>query len=197
MRNNTLTGKRIAILATDGFEQSELEKPKEALENAGAAVDVIAPVKGTKNGKIRAWETAGWGDSVKVDVKLSDAEPDEYDMLVLPGGVMNADHLRTELDAVNFAMEIAARGTPIAAICHGAWTLIEGDLVRGRTMTSWPSLQTDLRNAGANWVDEEVVEDEGLITSRNPEDIPAFSRKIIEVLEAEANADAAEYSKAS
>jgi protease I len=193
MRNNTLTGKRIAILATDGFEQSELEEPKEALENAGATVDVIAPVKGTKNGKIRAWEMGGWGDSVKVDVKLSDAEPDEYDMLVLPGGVVNADNLRADLDAVNFVMEIAARCKPIAAICHGAWTLIEGDLVRGRLMTSWPSLQTDLRNAGANWVNEEVVEDEGLITSRNPEDIPAFNSKIIEVLEA----DTAAYSKAS
>lgn len=193
MRNNTLTGKRIAILATEGFEQSELEKPKEALENAGAMTDVIAPEEGTRSGKIRAWDTTDWGDTVKVHVSLSDAEPDDYDMLLLPGGVINADKLRTDPDAVNFVMEIAARCKPIAAICHGAWTLIEGDLVRGRTMTSWPSLQTDLRNAGANWVDEEVVEDEGLITSRNPGDIPAFNRKILETLAA----DTAEYSKAS
>ena len=184
MRNDTLTGKRIAILATEGFEQSELEKPKEALENAGAETDVIAPKEGTRSGKLRAWDTTGWGDTVRVDVKLSEAEPDDYDMLLLPGGVMNADKLRTDMDAVNFVMEIAARGKRIAAICHGAWTLIEGDLVRGRLMTSWPSLQTDLRNAGANWVDDEVVEDEGLITSRKPEDIAAFNEKIIEVLKA-------------
>jgi protease I len=193
MRNNMLTGKRVAILATEGFEQAELEKPKHALENAGATVEVIAPEKGIKNGKIRGWDTADWGDTVKVDVKLSDAEPDDYDMLVLPGGVMNPDKLRADEDAVNFVREIAARGKPIAAICHGPWTLIEADLVRERTMTSWPSLQTDLRNAGANWVNEEVVEDNGLITSRNPKDIPAFNEKIIEVLQA----DMAEYSKAS
>ncbi|HXB62000.1 MAG TPA: type 1 glutamine amidotransferase domain-containing protein [Acidobacteriaceae bacterium] len=193
MRNNTLKGKRIAILATEGFEQSELEKPKEALENAGARVDVIAPEEGIRSGKIRSWDKTGWGDSVDVEVTLSDAEPDDYDMLLLPGGVINADKLRADPDAVNFVMEIAARCKPIAAICHGPWTLIEGDLVRGRMLTSWPSLQTDLRNAGANWVDEEVVEDEGLITSRNPGDILSFNKKIIEVLQA----DTAEYSKAS
>jgi protease I len=193
MRNNTLTGKRVAILATEGFEQAELEKPKQALENAGATTDVIAPAEGIKNGKIKGWNAKDWGDTVKVDVKLEDAEPDDYDMLVLPGGVMSPDKLRMNEDAVNFVMEIAARGKPIAAICHGPWTLIEADLVRGRTMTSWPSLETDLRNAGANWVNDEVVEDEGLITSRNPDDIPAFNERIIAVLQA----DTAEYSKAS
>jgi protease I len=193
MRNNTLKGKRIAILATEGFEQAELEKPKQALENAGATADVITPAQGIKDGKIKGWDTKDWGDSVQVDVKLADAEPDDYDMLVLPGGVMNPDKLRANPDAVNFVKEIAARGLPIAAICHGPWTLIEADLVRGRTMTSWPSLQTDLRNAGANWVDEEVVEDAGLITSRNPNDLPAFNRKIVEILEA----GAVQYRKAS
>ena len=191
MRSNELKGKRIAILATEGFEQAELEKPKEALENAGARTDVIAPESGIKNGKIRAWDKTRWGDTIPVDVALNEAEPDDYDMLVLPGGVMNPDKLRMDVDAVNFVTEIAARGIPIAAICHGPWTLIEADLVRGRMMTSWPSLQTDLRNAGADWVDEEVVEDDGLITSRKPADIPAFNRKMIEVL------GAMQYRKAS
>jgi protease I len=184
MRNNTLMGKKIAILATEGFEQAELEKPKEALENAGATTFVIAPEKGIKNGKIRAWDMTDWGDSVKVDVKLTDASPDDYSMLVLPGGVMNPDKLRADKDAVRFVKEFAQTGRPIAAICHGPWTLVEAGLVKGRTMTSWPSLRTDLTNAGATWVDEEVVEDNGLITSRKPDDLPAFNKKILETLEA-------------
>jgi len=193
MKSNQLMGKTVAILATEGFEQAELEQPKEALENAGAKTVVIAPEKGIKNGKIMAWDKTKWGDTVKVDMQLSDADATDYDMLVLPGGVMNPDKLRMDQDAVDFVKEFVAEGKPIAAICHGPWLLIEADVVRGRTMTSWPSLQTDLRNAGADWVDEEVVEDDGLITSRRPDDIPAFNRKMIEVLEARGE----QYRKAS
>jgi len=193
MKSNRLMGKTVAILATEGFEQVELEQPKEALENAGAKTVVIAPEAGTKDGKIKGWDKTKWGDTVKVDMPLSEADASDFDMLVLPGGVMNPDKLRMEPDAVSLVKEFVAQGKPVAAICHGPWLLIEADVVRGNTMTSWPSLQTDLRNAGVNWVDEEVVEDDGLITSRKPEDIPAFSRKLIEVLEAEE----IEYRKAS
>jgi protease I len=193
MKSNHLNGKTVAILATEGFEQVELEQPKEALENAGAKTVVIAPEAGTKDGKIKGWDKTKWGDTVKVDMPLSEADASDFDMLVLPGGVMNPDKLRMEPDAVSLVKEFVAQGKPVAAICHGPWLLIEADVVRGSTMTSWPSLQTDLRNAGGNWVDEEVVEDDGLITSRKPEDIPAFSRKLIEVLEAEES----EYRKAS
>jgi protease I len=193
MRSNQLRGKTVAILATEGFEQAELEQPKEALENAGAKTVVIAPEKGIKNGKIMAWDRSKWGDTIKVDMQLSDADASDYDMLVLPGGVMNPDKLRMDQDAVDFVKEFVAEGKPIAAICHGPWLLIEADVVRGRTMTSWPSLQTDLRNAGVNWVDEEVVDDDGLITSRKPDDIPAFNKKMIEVL----SSDAMQYRKAS
>ena len=193
MKSNHLNGKTVAILATEGFEQAELEQPKEALENAGAKTEVIAPEKGIKDGKIKGWDKTKWGDTVKVDMPLSEADASDFDMLVLPGGVMNPDKLRMEPDAVSLVKEFVAQGKPVAAICHGPWLLIEADVVRGHTMTSWPSLQTDLRNAGVNWVDEEVVEDDGLITSRKPEDIPAFSKKIIEALvQAEA-----QYRKAS
>jgi protease I len=171
-----LKGKRVAILATDGFEQVELTEPRKALEQAGATTEVIAP----KSGEIRGWKFKEWGDTVKVDKALSNAKPGDYDALVLPGGVSNPDHLRMDEHAVQFVKQFAQSGKPIAAICHGPWTLIEAGVVKGHTMTSWPSLKTDLKNAGANWVDKEVVMEGNFITSRKPDDIPAFSKKIIE-----------------
>ena len=171
-----IRGKRIAILATDGFEQSELLEPKKALDDAGAKTEVVSP----KSGTIRAWDQKDWGKDVEVDRELKNANPDDYDALLLPGGVMNPDHLRMDANAVNFVRQFVASGKPIAAICHGPWTLIEAEGVRGRRMTSWPSLKTDLQNAGAEWVDEQVVTDRGLVTSRKPADIPAFVNKMIE-----------------
>ena len=173
-----LKGKKIAILATDGFEQVELDEPKKALEKAGATTEVISP----RSGEIKGWKFTEWGDKVKVDKTLNEARPNDYDALVLPGGVMNPDHLRMEPKAVEFVKEFAQSGKPVAAICHGPWTLVEAGLVRGKTMTSWPSLKTDLKNAGANWVDEQVVADGNFITSRKPDDIPAFNKKIIEMV---------------
>lgn len=171
-----LNQKKVAILATDGVEQIELTQPKQALEEAGAQTQVIAP----KNGSIQGWNHYDKGDQIPVDKTLEQANPDEYDALVLPGGALNPDQLRTNKQAVQFVKAFFEAGKPVAAICHGPWTLIEADVVKGRTVTSWPSLQTDLRNAGANWVDQEVVVDQGLITSRNPHDIPAFNQKVIE-----------------
>lgn len=173
-----LAGKKIAILATDGFEQSELLEPKKALEAAGAKVEIIAP----KEGKIRGWDKKDWGLEVDVDVSLDHAFPDDYDAIVLPGGVMSPDKLRTNEKAVEFVQGFIQTQKPIAAICHGPWTLIETGFVNGKHMTSWASLQTDLENAGANWVDEAVVVDGKLITSRYPEDLPAFNAKLIEML---------------
>lgn len=175
---DSLRGKRIAILATDGFEQSELQEPKKALEQAGAAIDVIAP----KSGEIRGWKMKDWGDKMKVDRTLDQAKPQEYDALVLPGGVMNPDHLRMEPKAVSFVKDFVATGRPVAAICHGPWTLVEAGVVRGKTFTSWPSLKLDLKNAGANWVDKEVVTDGQFISSRKPDDLPAFNQAIIEAV---------------
>lgn len=179
-----LKGKRIAILATDGVEQVELLEPQKALKDAGAKVDVIAPSEGPaktmKSGKIRGWDHTEWDKIIHVDKKLEDARPQDYDALVLPGGVMNPDKLRMCPNAVAFVKSFLDQGKPVGAICHGPWTLIETGAVRGRTMTSWPSLHTDLRNAGANWVDEQVRVDNGLITSRKPDDIPAFNKKLIE-----------------
>jgi protease I len=169
-------GKRVAILATDGFEQVELTEPKRKLEDAGARTEVLAP----HPGEIRGWKFTDWGDQVKVDKPVSEARVEDYDILVLPGGQMNPDKLRTDKSAVAFVREFANSGKLVAAICHGPWTLIEAGVVRGKTMTSWPSLQTDLRNAGANWVDEESVSDGNFITSRKPDDIPAFCRTIVE-----------------
>lgn len=171
-----LKSKKVAILATDGFEQVELSKPKQALEEAGAQTHIIAP----KSGQIQGWNHFDKGDYFPVDVALEQANAAEYDALVLPGGVANPDQLRTDQKAVQFIRSFVEAGKPIAAICHGPWTLIEAGVVKGRTVTSWPSLKTDLQNAGANWVDQEVVVDNGLITSRNPHDIPAFNRKIVE-----------------
>jgi protease I len=178
---SSLKGRRIAILATKGVEEVELTKPKKALEEAGAKVDVIAPQSGIKNDKIRAWDMSDWGDDIPVDVVLSKANSGDYDALHLPGGVMNPDHLRLEPAAIEFVRSFVRDGKPIAAICHAAWTLIDAGGVRGHTMTSWPSLQTDLRNAGAEWVDREVVQDNNLVTSRKPDDIPAYNRAMIDL----------------
>jgi protease I len=173
-----LQGKRVAILATDGFEQVELTEPKKNLEDAGAKVTVLS----LKPGEIKGWDKTEWGKKVKVDGVVKDAKPDQFDALVLPGGQMNPDVLRMDSGAVTFVRTFVASGKPVAAICHGPWTLIEADVVRGKTMTSWPSVRTDLKNAGAHWVDEPVIVDGNLITSRKPEDIPAFSQAIVEAL---------------
>jgi protease I len=180
-----LDGKRVAILATDGFEQVELTEPKKNLEKAGAKVTVLSVAKTPK--EIKGWDKTDWGDKVKVDALVAEANPSEFDALVLPGGQINPDKLRMDQDAVSFVRRFAETGKTVAAICHGPWTLIEAGLVKGKTMTSWPSVHTDLKNAGANWVDKEVVEDGQFITSRKPEDIPAFSEKIIEVLSGSAS----------
>ncbi len=177
-----LAGKTIAILATDGFEQAELMDPRTALDHAGATTEVIAP----KSGTIKGWKTKDWGDSVTVDKTLDQAKAQDYDALVLPGGVMNPDHLRMDPKAVQFVKEFVATGRPVAAICHGPWTLVEAGAVKGKTFTSWPSLKTDLKNAGANWVDKEVVTDGQFISSRKPDDIPAFNKAIIEAVSGEA-----------
>jgi protease I len=171
-----LAGKRVAILATDGFEQDELEKPRMALQEAGAITEVVSP----KSGKIRGWKYTDWGNEVKVDKEVKEADSKEYDALMLPGGAMNPDHLRMDAKVVDFVGSFVVSGKPIAAICHAPWTLIEANAVKGRRITSWPSLKTDLRNAGAEWVDQEVVVDNGIVTSRKPDDIPAFNRKMIE-----------------
>lgn len=176
----TLRNRRIAILATDGFEQSELMEPKKRLEAAGAKVDVVSPKPGT----IRGWKMKDWGDEVAVDVTLDQAKVADYDGLVLPGGQINPDKLRIEPEAVSFVQGFASAHKTIGAICHGPWMLIEADLVRGHKLTSWPSLRTDLKNAGARWDDQQVIVDGGLITSRNPDDIPAFSDKLIEAFAA-------------
>ncbi|WP_115371270.1 type 1 glutamine amidotransferase domain-containing protein [Adhaeribacter pallidiroseus] len=174
--SNKLEGKRIAILAENGFEQSELEKPKQALEEEGATTHVIS----SKSGKIKAWDEKDWGDKVAVDKTLDEVSAADYDALLLPGGVMNPDKLRANATAVSFVKAFLTAGKPVAAICHGPWTLIETGLLAGKTMTSYASIQTDLKNAGVNWVDQEVVVDSNLITSRKPDDIPAFNKQIIE-----------------
>jgi protease I len=171
-----LTGKIIAILVADGFEQVELVDPKRALESAGATTDIVSPA----DGEVRGWKHTDWGDKFTVDVELESADVNSYDGLLLPGGVINPDTLRINKKAVSFIKSFFDAGKPVAAICHGPWTLVEAGVVRGRTLTSWPSLKTDIRNAGGNWVDNEVVTDKGLVTSRKPDDIPAFNRKMIE-----------------
>lgn len=171
-----LNGKRVAILATDGFEQSELLEPKRALEGAGATSQVIS----LKSGKIKGWSNQNWGDEVDVDGTVDAVSADQFDALVLPGGVINPDQLRVSPEAVAFVKAFVDAKKPIAAICHGPWTLIEAGGVKGRRMTSWPALKSDLTNAGATWSDEEVVVDQGLVTSRKPDDLPAFNAKMIE-----------------
>jgi protease I len=172
---DSLLGKTIAILATDGFEQVELIKPKKALEEAGAATKVVSP----NEKKIKGWDKKDWGEEVDVDVPLKSADAAGYDALLLPGGVMNPDQLRMNPDAVRFVKQFFEQGKPVAAICHGPWMLVETGEVRGRTVTSWRSLKTDIQNAGGTWVDEEVILSNGVITSRKPDDIPAFNREII------------------
>jgi protease I len=171
-----LSGKRVAILATDGFEQSELTEPMKALQEAGAKAEIVSP----KSGQIQGWKHFDKADFFKVDRTVDQASPDDYDALMLPGGVANPDQLRLNEKAIRFIKAFVDAKKPIAAICHGPWTLIDAGAVRGRKMTSWPSLKTDLRNAGAEWVDQEVVTDQGLVTSRKPDDLPAFNRKMIE-----------------
>lgn len=174
-----LSGKAIAVLATDGFEQSELTEPKRRLEALGAKVDVIS-LQGKDS--IRGWDKKDWGASIKVDQTLDSAKPAQYDALVLPGGVINPDSLRREGAAIDFIKAFAASRKPVAAICHGPWLLAESGLAKGRKLTSWDSLKTDLSNAGATWQDGEVVVDGNIITSRNPDDIPAFSKAIAEAV---------------
>jgi protease I len=171
-----LYGRKVAILVEKGFEQIELEGPRNALEEAGAIAHIVSPA----GENVRAWDEQDWGDEFPVDIELREASAVDYDALLLPGGVMNPDRLRMNDEAVRFVRDFVTAGKPVAAICHGPWTLVEADVVRGRTLTSYPSLKTDLRNAGAVWVDEEVVVDLGLITSRRPDDLPAFNRKIVE-----------------
>lgn len=182
MSTPSLDGVAVALLATDGFEQSELVKPKQALEDAGATVHVVSPKAGT----IKGWDQDDWGDSVAVDKTLADASCDDYAALVLPGGQMNPDKLRLDDAAVAFVKAFLDAGKPVSAICHGPWLLVEADAVRGRTVTSWPSVSTDLKNAGATWVDRDVVVDETgagpLVTSRKPDDLDAFNAKTIEIL---------------
>lgn len=183
----SLKGKKVAFLATDGFEQAELMEPRKAINDAGATTVVVAP----NSGEIKGWNVKDWGESVKVDKTLEDANPSEFDALILPGGVINPDHLRMDPKAVNFVRQFVSTGKTVAAICHGPWTLLEAGALKGKTVTSWPSLKTDLQNAGANWVDKEVVTDGKFIFSRKPDDIPAFSKAIIESLGRETNAAAA------
>ena len=171
-----LEGKRIAILATDGFEQSELLEPKRLLEEAGAETTVVS----LKPGEIKGWNGEDWGESVKVDATLDGASSEEFEALLLPGGVMNPDKLRAQPPAVEFVRDFFRAGKAIGAICHGPWLLVEADIVQGRRVTSWPSLQTDIRNAGGAWEDSECVADQGIVTSRKPDDIPAFASKLIE-----------------
>lgn len=177
MDQSRLSGLRVAILATDGFEQSELVEPRKALDDAGAATEVVSP----KDGRVRGWNHKEWGREVDVDQPLRSADPKDYDALLLPGGVMNPDALRMDPAAVAFVRHFFEARKPVAAICHGPWTVIEAGVAQGQKMTSWPSLRTDIENAGAEWVDEEVVVDGKLVTSRKPDDIPAFSRATIEV----------------
>ena len=190
---NELQGKKIAFIATEGVEQVELTEPWKAIEEAGATPELIS----IEPGKVQAWKHFDKGDQFDVDKTIEEAQPDEYDGLVLPGGVANPDQLRTDENVVNFIRDFAATGKPIGVICHGPWTLIETGVVKGRNITSWPSLQTDLRNAGANWVDEEVVVDDGLVSSRKPDDLPAFNAKIVEEFAEGRHAESAEKAQAA
>jgi protease I len=171
-----LDGKKVAALFTDGVEQVELDKPVEGLKGEGAEVTYIT----LEAGEVQAFNHLDQGDKIQVDTAVKDADASDYDALLLPGGVANPDFLRMDDDAVSFVRSFVEQAKPIGVICHGPWTLVEADVVKGRTITSWPSLRTDIRNAGGNWVDEEVVVDEGLVSSRNPDDLPAFTDKIIE-----------------
>jgi protease I len=171
-----LDGKKIAILVTDGFEQVEMTEPRKALQGAGAETKIVSP----KSGQIQGMNHADKGDKFDVDLELDDARPEEFDALLIPGGLMNPDELRATPEALDFTRHFFREGKPVAAICHGPWVLIDAGVIRGRTLTSWPNIKTDVKNAGGNWVDEEVVVDNGLVTSRKPDDIPAFNNKMIE-----------------
>jgi protease I len=175
---NKLEHVRVAILVTDGFEQAELTEPKKALDQAGVKTSVVSP----NDRKVRGWKTKDWGDEVDVDMPLAKADANAFDALLLPGGVINPDHLRMNPSAVAFVKQFFEAKKPVAAICHGPWMVIESGAAKGRRLASWPSLQTDVRNAGGQWVDEEVVVDDNLITSRKPDDIPAFNRALLERL---------------
>ena len=176
-QDNNLHSVKVAILVTDGFEQVELIKPRNALDAAGAETLIVSP----KDEQVRGWNFTDWGVKLSVDLKLDEAKPEDFDALLLPGGVINPDALRIEPKAVAFVKAFFDAGKPVASICHGPWTIIETGAARGRRMTSWPSLKSDLKNAGADWVDEEVTVDRNLLTSRKPEDIPAFNAKMIEL----------------
>ena len=171
-----LSGKKVAILVADGFEQVEMTEPRAALQNAGADTKIVS----VKSGQVQGMHHADKGDKFNVDQTLDDADPAEFDALLIPGGLMNPDTLRSTPEALKFTRHFFEEGKPVAAICHGPWVLIDAGVVRGRTLTSWPAIKTDVQNAGGNWVDKEVVVDNGLITSRKPDDIPAFNRKMIE-----------------
>lgn len=174
--NTTLQTKKVAILATDGFEQAELEGPRDALQEAGANVSIVS----LKSGKIQGMKHMEKGNPVTVTSTLDQVSAEDFDALVIPGGLYNPDALRSSPKAVKFTKDFANAGKPIAAICHGPWVLIEADIVAGRQLTSWPAIQSDIRNAGGDWLDQEVVVDNGLVTSRKPDDIPAFNRKLLE-----------------
>ncbi|HEY8388676.1 MAG TPA: type 1 glutamine amidotransferase domain-containing protein [Parasegetibacter sp.] len=171
-----LTGKRVAILTENGFEESELMSPKQALEEAGATVDIVSPVKG----KVKAWKGGNWSIEVSVDKELASTSPDDYDALLIPGGVINPDKMRANKDCVEFVKHFLQANKPLGAICHGPQLLIETGMLKGRNMTSYKSVKTDLINAGVNWEDKEVIVDNGLVTSRSPEDLPAFNKKLLE-----------------
>jgi protease I len=171
-----LDGKKVAILVTDGFEQVEMTKPREALDEAGAETKIVS----LKPGKIQGMHHADKGDKFDVDLTLDEARPEEFDALMIPGGLMNPDSLRSNVDALEFTRHFFREGKPIAAICHGPWVLIDAGVVRGRILTSWPAIKTDVKNAGGKWINEEVVVDNGLVTSRKPDDIPVFNKKMIE-----------------
>jgi len=175
MAQAELNGLKVAVLVTDGFEQVEMTEPRKALDQAGATTSIVSP----KDGQVRAWKFTEWGDQYPVDVKLDRAQPQDFDALLLPGGVINPDTLRMQPKAVAFVKAFFDADKPVATICHGPWTIIEAGAVRGRRMASWPSLQTDLCNAGAEWVDQEAVVDGNLVSSRKPDDIPAFNREMI------------------
>ena len=172
----TLNGRKVAILVADGFEQVEMTEPRKALQDAGADTRIVSPAQG----QVQGWNHHDKADKFTVDVKLDQAQADQFDALLLPGGVANPDQLRTLPAAVEFVRSFVEAGKPIAVICHGPWTLVEAGAVKGRKMTSWPSLKTDLANAGAQWVDQEVVVDDGVVSSRKPADLPAFNRRMVE-----------------